>query len=180
MHAYKARSEERVKREIAKLSNEHRALSKCAELPSTWLLFILKYLLFLAACSIQYFNSRTCFVHQNLYTMKPFIFQFKERPNGEPLDFSSIVYDKELNLNIDKLTGIPVVLSRMMATETGTKTHGENSDSDRDFTASMATMTGTFTKTEASDSDKDKSLSQYVAITETATRTYNEESDSDR
>ncbi|GAA0537239.1 hypothetical protein [Chitinophaga japonensis] len=112
--------------------------------------------------------------------MKPFIFQFKERPNGEPLDFSSIVYDKELNLNIDKLTGIPVVLSRMMATETGTKTHGENSDSDRDFTASMATMTGTFTKTEASDSDKDKSLSQYVAITETATRTYNEESDSDR
>lgn len=99
--------------------------------------------------------------------MRPLIFEFKESPNGENLDYSLIEYDNSLNLSVNRMTGKPAIETINLETETFTKTQGEGADSDRDgLSMLMDTETRTFTHSEASDSDKDRmSLVTLMATT---------------
>jgi hypothetical protein len=112
--------------------------------------------------------------------MKPFIFQFKEYPIEEPLDYSMIEYSTSLNLSIDKRTGRPAIGEFNMQTETFTKTNGEQTDSDNNYNmTSLETETMTFLNNESSDSDKNTLSIQALLDTTTATRSI-ESSDQDR
>jgi len=112
--------------------------------------------------------------------MKPLIFEFKESPTGEALDYSLIEYDKRLNLSVNKLTGQPAIETINLETETFTKTQGEGADSDRDgLSMLMDTETRTFTHSEASDSDKDRTALQNLMDTTTLTES-SEATDQDK
>lgn len=101
--------------------------------------------------------------------MKPFIFQFKEFPTGEHIDFSMIEYDSNLNLNVLKETKQPAIEVVNMETQTFTKENGEGADSDRDVFRMMAdTATMTFSN-ESSDSDAQRMSLQNLMDTTTLT-----------
>ena len=113
--------------------------------------------------------------------MKPLLFQFKETPTAnESVDFSQIVYDEELNLSVNKITGRPAVDEMQLGTETYTRVTGEATDSD--LTAGnigVLMATETFTKSgEGVDSDPHG----FRAMMETATTTMvsTEGTDSDK
>jgi hypothetical protein len=102
--------------------------------------------------------------------MRPLIFEFKESPTGEAIDYSLIEYDKSLNLSVNKMTGLPAIDTINLETETFTKTQGEGSDSDRNgLSKLMDTETRTFTHSETSDSDKDRMALQNLMDTTTLT-----------
>ncbi|NOT74957.1 MAG: hypothetical protein HOP08_08505 [Cyclobacteriaceae bacterium] len=112
--------------------------------------------------------------------MKPFILEFKESPEAENLDYTAIEYDYTLNLNVDKFTGNPAVDVLSVATETFTKSNGEDSDSDRTGSVSqMDTATKSFSGGESSDSDKDGAKLLALLGTTTSTRQSGESSDQD-
>ncbi|WP_333627530.1 hypothetical protein [Sphingobacterium siyangense] len=90
--------------------------------------------------------------------MNPFIFQFKEQPSDEGADFSTITYDRHLNLNIDSKTGKPAIASLNISTETFTKTQGEDADPENSYVSRlMGTETITLVSSEGTDSDNDRS-----------------------
>lgn len=102
--------------------------------------------------------------------MKPLIFEFKEAPIGESIDYSLIEYSPELNLSINKNTGRPAIEALDMETETFTKATGEGSDSDRDDVHMlMDTSTRTFTELESSDSDNDLPKKSFTSLLDTTT-----------
>lgn len=112
--------------------------------------------------------------------MKPLIFQFLESADGPDVDFSTVVYDDNLNLNVNRITGKPAIDTLAMSTVTRTKNYDEPSDSDKnDFDLMMVTETRTFTRTEASDSDANSLALETGLITMTNTRHMIEGSDSD-
>lgn len=88
--------------------------------------------------------------------MKPLILAFKETSSNVELDYSSLIYDYDLNLNVLKETRLPAIEHVAMETETFTKTQGESTDSDRDAISLITeTTTGTHAQLEDSDDDKD-------------------------
>ncbi|KGO93184.1 hypothetical protein [Flavobacterium subsaxonicum] len=112
--------------------------------------------------------------------MKPLILEFIEAATEPDLDFSMIEYNYDLNLNVNKTTGLPAVQMPTLSTSTGTKIFDEVSDSDdSEALTMMATMTGTFTTTEGSDSDPRNFTHFTTMITMTTTRTMLESSDTD-
>lgn len=113
--------------------------------------------------------------------MKPFILQFAERPDIESYDHSTLYYDQDQNLNIDRNTGKPAIAALNLGTETLTKVHGEqSSDAERnDLSFSMGTETITLVNSESSDSDYGRSALMMALGTSTETRQYLEQSDSD-
>ena len=111
--------------------------------------------------------------------MKPLILEFQELPTGKSHDYSMIEYNDELNLNIDRNTGLPAIDSLSMETETFTKADGEGADTDRNgFNSLLITETGT--KDDGEDSDSDKNGFDAMMVTETGTYASLEGSDSDR
>lgn len=87
--------------------------------------------------------------------MRPLIFEFKETPTGETLDYSLIEYDNILNLSVNKVSREPAINSINLATTTSTRNNQESSDSDKDgINIMMDTVTHTFNQTESSDDDK--------------------------
>lgn len=112
--------------------------------------------------------------------MNPLLFQFKETPVDESIDFSQVEYDKKLNLSVNNLTGRPAIAEIELGTETFTRVTGEATDSDfagSNIGALMATETHTKSG-EGVDSDRDR----FGAIMETATTTMvsTEGTDSDK
>jgi len=102
--------------------------------------------------------------------MKPFIFEFKEVPTGDTIDYSIVEYDDTLNLSVHKVSKQPAIEMLSMQTETFTKTQGEGADTDKSaLTLQMDTETGTYTRTETSDSDKDRRHLQMLIDTSTLT-----------
>lgn len=113
--------------------------------------------------------------------MKPFIFQFRECPTSESTDLSLLSYDSSLNLSVDAKTGTPAISSLNMATETFTKTQGEDADSDYDtMTRMMGTETVTLVNHEGLDDDRNRLTLAMLLGTSTGSREYNEQPDSDR
>jgi hypothetical protein len=108
--------------------------------------------------------------------LKPFILQFKEACTDDTGSIPSVVYNSDLNLNIDPLTNQPAIAVLDLRTETVTKVHGEGAcDSDKsNLSYLMATRTSTFTSTEASDSDQDRQMLLRTLLTQPQTRTFNE------
>lgn len=86
--------------------------------------------------------------------MKPLILEYTEKSKSENFDFSKTEYSSQLNLTIDKTTGLPAIEYLNMSTQTGTKTYTETSDCDSE---NMGLMMGTLTHTsyqlEGSDDD---------------------------
>jgi hypothetical protein len=109
--------------------------------------------------------------------MKPLIFQFKETPKGESLDFSGIEYDTTLNLSVSKITRQPAIDNAEVGTETFTR---QNETSDSDFNSINILMdTETATK---SDEGIDSDANRFGMLMDTATDTFvsSEDSDSDK
>ena len=75
--------------------------------------------------------------------MTPFSFQYKEIPTGDSFDSSLIEYDEKLNLNLDKVTGLPAVNELDMATETYTRQNEDADTDERGIGILMATQTCT-------------------------------------
>lgn len=114
--------------------------------------------------------------------MKPLAFQFREFPKEKSLDFSSIKYDKNLNLSIDKISKLPAVNCLNMQTETFTKADGESLDSDASYSAMsqlLSTQTRTYTSTEETDNDRDRSVIESLMATTTITES-GEDTDQDK
>jgi hypothetical protein len=112
--------------------------------------------------------------------MKPFSFAFREYPQDEPCNLSTLEYSNDLNLNIDTLTGRPAIESLNMSTETFTKSQGEGSDSDKNgLNIMMETQTRTFTQSERPDNDANRFHGQLLMETATARSTMLESSDAD-
>lgn len=98
--------------------------------------------------------------------MNPFILQFREQPSAEGADFSTITYDKLLNLNIDSKTGKPAIASLNLSTETFTKTQGEDADTENSYVSRlMRTETITLVSSEGTDSDNDRSIIKVSFLT---------------
>lgn len=108
--------------------------------------------------------------------MNPLIFQFKETPSADNLDFSNIEYDATLNLNVDKQTRRPAIDELRSGTETFTRMN-EGTDSDKNV---LGPMMATCTATKVSEeSDIDPFVLSLVMATETVTTAQDEGSDSD-
>jgi hypothetical protein len=115
--------------------------------------------------------------------MKNFLLTFAESPRLENIDTSITEYDYGLNLNVIKGTKIAAVNFSQQATETFTKAHGEDNDSDKDIANKLSLATSTTTETkaqgEASDSDREFRDLEYLSATRTSSIT-TEETDSDK
>ena len=112
--------------------------------------------------------------------MRPLILKFKEHPRLPEIDFNHVVYDDELNLNVDRNSRQPIVATASLITSTGTKTWDEGSDHDKEHSQLlMITATGTLTALESSDSDPRRHVDVSNLITMTATRQMIESSDTD-
>lgn len=115
--------------------------------------------------------------------MRPLILEFKEKPKNIDVDYSIIEYSENLNLSTIKGSNKPAISAVNMATETFTKTGGEPSDSDNNYTFGLRklldTRTDTFTSTEESDSDNNFNSLQKLLSTQTVTESV-EPTDSDR
>lgn len=108
--------------------------------------------------------------------MRPLIMEFIERPVAEDLDFSLIEYDSNLNLNVDRSTGLPAIDQLQFGTSTHTRI-GEVSDSDPSRIGDML-ATETFTKVNNEGCDSDPSVGLLMA-TKTITTSHQENSDWD-
>lgn len=75
--------------------------------------------------------------------MNPLSLQFKETPAGENFDNSLIEYNEKLNLNVDKITGLPAVNELNLATETYTRQNEDADPDERGIGILMATQTCT-------------------------------------
>jgi hypothetical protein len=112
--------------------------------------------------------------------MKPITFHFLEKPTEEGFDDSKICYDEELNLSVDRKTGLPAFDILSMDTATGTKEYEEVSDSDDSInTPYMDTATRTNTQMESTDTDANIHRLIQLMDTSTATRINDEVVDSD-
>ena len=121
------------------------------------------------------FQNTLCIFTLNKLSMKPFVFELKETPSVDILDYSAIAYDSSLNLSIVIATGKPAINSLLLDTETFTRAGQEGSDSDKDAIATLLdTETRTYTRTEASDSDKD--VRNISMLLDTSTITESRES----
>lgn len=109
--------------------------------------------------------------------MRPVIFEFKEIPMAEPLDFSSIEYDENLNLSVDKSTGLPAIDQLQVGTETFTRTDEVSDTESSRLYELMATET--FTKVGGEESDPDTPGISLLMATETITTSRDEGSDND-
>ena len=112
--------------------------------------------------------------------MKPLILEYTEKAKAENFDFSKIEYNSNLNLTVDKKTGLPAIEYLNMSTETHTRTYNETSDSDSEMNIMMGTLTKTSYQLEGTDDDA--SFSAIKSMTDTSTMTFvsQEASDSDR
>ncbi|SDQ89895.1 hypothetical protein [Flagellimonas zhangzhouensis] len=112
--------------------------------------------------------------------MRPITFNFLEKPEEIGLDEPILSYDEELNLSIDKNSGLPAFDVLSMDTSTGTKDYVEVSDTDDTLNLSyMDTATRTNTQMESTDLDNNVHYLIQMMDTSTATRTYDEAADSD-
>lgn len=113
--------------------------------------------------------------------MKPLILQYSEKSTSENFDFSKIEYSTNLNLNIDKKTGLPAIEFLNLSTETHTRTYDETSDSDaNNMNLIMGTVTKTSYQIEGTDDDASFNAIKSMMATTTLTLVNTEISDSDR
>lgn len=112
--------------------------------------------------------------------MKPITFQYLELCTEDGFNDSVLYYDEDLNLSVDRKTGLPAFDVLSMDTSTGTKDYVEVSDADDTLKASyMDTATRTNTQMESTDLDNNVHHLIQMMDTSTATRTYDEAADSD-
>jgi len=112
--------------------------------------------------------------------MSPLILKFKEDAHLPDINFDHVVYDDQLNLNVDRERRRPIVATTSLITSTGTKTWDEGTDQDKEQSRLlMITATGTLTALETSDSAPRHQVTPGNLITMTATRQMIESSDTD-
>ncbi|UPK68303.1 hypothetical protein [Chitinophaga filiformis] len=111
--------------------------------------------------------------------MKPLILEFVEFSKEDELDYSSIEYSDDQNLNVLKGTQSPAILLAAYDSTNITRTDNETTEIHQDLRNALDTMTRTFNHNEVSDPDNSSKLSILLDTT-TGTKTYNEVSDDDR
>lgn len=115
--------------------------------------------------------------------MKPLILEFAETSELKELDYSLIEYSRKQNLSVIIGTETPAIQHVSMETETFTKTSGEASDSDKDYSLKLNSLMDTFTRTASNSetTDSDFGHRSIYSLMDTTTRTRMVEvSDSDR